>query len=75
MFMSDVASRLANRVQLTTGAYDLVGNKSVPSNIVRADLPMEVELPPPSKAIARPSFMKASPPMKVEEQAAKTEIA
>ncbi len=40
-------------------AYDLAGNKSEPSNIVRADLPMEVELPPPPKAIARPSFMKA----------------
>jgi 2,4-dienoyl-CoA reductase-like NADH-dependent reductase (Old Yellow Enzyme family) len=48
-------------------AYDLAGNKSVPSNIVRADLPMEVELPPPPKAIARPSFMK--PPMVAKPQA------
>jgi dimethylglycine catabolism A len=47
-------------------AYDLAGNKSEPSNIVRADLPMEVELPPPPKVIARPSFMKPPPMMKQE---------
>ena len=54
-------------------AYDLAGNKSEPSNIVRADLPMEVELPPEPKAIARPSFMKP-PPMKVKEEVVDSEI-
>jgi hypothetical protein len=41
-------------------AYDLAGNKSVPSNIVYAELPLEVEIPSEvKKLIARPSFMKA----------------
>ncbi|HET6402913.1 MAG TPA: NADH:flavin oxidoreductase [Candidatus Kapabacteria bacterium] len=40
-------------------AYDLAGNKSAPSNIVHAELPMEVAIPSDVKqTIARPSFMK-----------------
>ena len=56
-------------------AYDLAGNKSEPSNIVHADLPMEVEIPSEvKKVIARPSFMKPST-MKAKEVVAEREIA
>ena len=54
-------------------AYDLAGNKSAPSNIVQADLPLEVEIPSDvKKPIARPSFMKA-PPM-VKEVVVESEV-
>ncbi len=43
-------------------AYDIAGNKSVSSNIVRAELPLEVEIPKEGpKPIAKPAFLK--PPM------------
>jgi dimethylglycine catabolism A len=39
-------------------AYDLAGNKSVPSNTVNAELPLEVEIPSEiKKPIARPAFL------------------
>jgi hypothetical protein len=40
-------------------AYDLAGNKSIPSNIVEAELPMQVIVPTEVKVIARPSFMRS----------------
>ena len=46
-------------------AYDLAGNKSTPSNIVTAELPLEVALPSEvKKPIARPSFL--PPPKQLE---------
>jgi len=51
-----------NAYQYYIRAYDLAGNKSVPSNVVDAELPLEVALPVANAApIARPSFMK--PPL------------
>jgi hypothetical protein len=39
-------------------AYDLAGNKSAASNIVIAELPLEVEIPSEiKKPIARPAFL------------------
>ncbi len=43
-------------------AYDRAGNKSVPSNVVSAELPIDVEIPTEvKKTIAPPSFLKAKP--------------
>ncbi len=48
------------RYQYYIRAYDLAGNKSVPSNVVSAELPLEVALPSEAKPIARPSFLKST---------------
>ena len=58
---TDHLAAAGNAYQYYIRAYDLAGNKSLPSNTVDAELPLEVALPPAPKAIARPSFMK--PPM------------
>lgn len=51
------------RYQYYVRAYDLAGNKSLKSNVVFADLPLEVALPDETKKpIAAPSFLKSKQP-------------
>lgn len=54
------------RYQYYIRAYDLAGNKSAPSNVVPAELPLEVALPAEAKPIARLSFLKSHAPPVVE---------
>jgi 2,4-dienoyl-CoA reductase-like NADH-dependent reductase (Old Yellow Enzyme family) len=62
------------RYQYYVRAYDIAGNKSAHSNIVRADLPLEVALPDEmKKPIAPPSFLKATGALKPPVISAATE--
>ena len=54
---TDHLAAAGNTYQYYVRAYDLAGNKSPASNIVNAELPLEVALPPEVKPIARPAFM------------------
>ena len=62
------------RYQYYIRAYDLAGNKSAKSNIVMAELPLEVALPDETKKpIAPPSFLKATGAAKAPVISAATE--